>query len=121
MKNKFASLMVLSFSCFIDLLFPVNQFLALAQENSTNPTQTGNQYPPDYIQNYMQECIKTSMEQGLVQPDANKLCNCTIKQFQARYTLDEFKQLTAKSKKEQMAADALVEVGESCLETILYE
>ncbi len=93
--------------------------VALAQE--TTKDQQGNQYPAEFVQDYQQECIQTSMEQGLAEIEAKRLCDCTIKEFEQQYNLVEFKQLTAASTTNQEAETALVEVGQFCFEQILYE
>ncbi|GAB4231995.1 MAG: hypothetical protein Kow0049_14610 [Stanieria sp.] len=97
----------------------INNLFAVAQDNQSQPKT--NTYPPEYISEYLQNCVKTSMQEGLLQPEAKTLCDCTLNKFQQKYTLEEFKQLTAASKTDQTAADALVEVGQLCFETILYE
>jgi hypothetical protein len=78
-------------------------------------------YPPDYTQKYLQECLATSMTEGLTEPDAKKLCNCTLVEFQKKYSLEAFKELTAKAKNDEAAANELISVGELCFESILYE
>ncbi len=93
--------------------------VALAQE--TTKDQPANKYPAEFVQDYQQECIQTSMEEGLIEIEAKRLCDCTIKEFEQQYNLVEFKQLTAASTTDQEAETALVEVGQFCFEQILYE
>ncbi|BAU65368.1 hypothetical protein STA3757_27530 [Stanieria sp. NIES-3757] len=116
MKVKLS--LIISFIYYLSLT-NTNSLSAIAQANQSQP-QT-NTYPPEYIKEYLQNCLKTSMQEGLLQPEAKTLCDCTLNKFQHKYTLEEFKQLTAASKTDQAAADALVEVGQLCFETILYE
>jgi hypothetical protein len=97
----------------------INSLLVLAQSDRPNPK--ANTYPPEYVKEYLQNCVETSMQEGLLQAEAKTLCDCTINKFQQKYTLQEFKQLTAASKTDRTAADALVDVGQLCFETILYE
>lgn len=85
-----------------------------------NPSKA-HHYPADFVQSYNQECLQTSMEEGLEQTEAKRLCNCTIDEFQRQYSLTEFKQLTAASATDKSAQTTLVEVGQSCFEQILYE
>lgn len=114
---KLKSLM-LSIVCSIAAINSNNLF-ALAQDKQTQTK--ANIYPPEYIKEYLQNCVKTSMQEGLLEPEAKTLCDCTLNKFQQKYTLEKFKQLTAASKTDRSAADALVEVGQVCFETILYE
>jgi len=82
--------------------------------------QDAHQYPADFLQGYNQECMQTSMEEGLEEVEAKRLCNCTIKEFQQQYSLTEFKQLTAASATDKASEATLIEVGQSCFEQILY-
>jgi hypothetical protein len=111
------SLIVIYLCFFVSI--NINNLFAVAQDNQSKPKT--NTYPPEYVIEYLQNCVKTSMQEGLLQPEAKTLCDCTLNKFQQKYTLEEFKRLTAASKTDQTAADALVEVGQLCFETILYE
>jgi hypothetical protein len=85
------------------------------------PALASETYPPEYTQQYMRECLATSMTEGLTEPDAKKLCDCTLAEFQKKYSLETFKELNAKAKNDETAANQLIEVGELCFESILYE
>ena len=89
-------------------------------ESSINPKKN-NKYPAEFMQDYAQECIQTSMGEGLDETEAQKLCDCTINEFQRQYSLEEFKQLTTASTTDEQAENTLVEVGQVCFEEILYE
>jgi hypothetical protein len=89
--------------------------MPIGAENSLEP------YPPEYTQQYMRDCLATSMTEGLTEPDAKKLCNCTLVEFQKKYSLEAFKELNAKAKNDEAAANELIAVGEFCFESILYE
>lgn len=83
--------------------------------------QEANQYPAEFVQSYNQECLQTSIEEGLAEAEAQELCDCTINEFERQYTQAEFQQLTAASASDPEAETALVEVGQLCFEQILYE
>ncbi|MBE9045034.1 hypothetical protein IQ255_11560 [Pleurocapsales cyanobacterium LEGE 10410] len=83
--------------------------------------ETAHQYPAEFIQDYNQECIQTSVGEGLDEIEARRLCDCTISEFQRQHSLEEFKQLTAASATDKEAETALIEVGQFCFEQILYE
>jgi hypothetical protein len=83
--------------------------------------QESHQYPAEFVQSYNQECMQTSMGEGLDEAGAKQLCNCTLNKFQQQYSLAEFKQLTAAAANDQKAQNSLVEVGQVCFEQILYE
>ena len=92
--------------------------LATFPTSAETPSHT---YPPDYTQQYMKDCINTSLAEGLAEPDAQKLCDCTLAEFQQQYSLEAFKELNAKAETDETAANQLMEVGQLCFETILYE
>ncbi len=97
--------------------FMIATFASLAETSSAAPQE----YPQEYSQNYLQECKDTAMTEGLPDIEAEILCNCTLRQFQQKYTLDEFKDLNKRSETDTTASDALIEVGEFCFEEILFE
>lgn len=77
------------------------------------------QYSEEFKQGYRQECVQTSMTEGLAQEEAQKLCECTLGKFQNQYSLEEFQELTTASIQDEQAEMALVEVGQVCFEEIL--
>lgn len=93
--------------------------IALA-ENSLESSES-DRYPEEFVRQYSTECMQTSIEEGLAEPEAKRLCDCTINKFQSQYALEEFKQLTIDSANNQNARATLVEVGQVCFEEILYE
>lgn len=93
--------------------------MALA-EGSVKP-QPANKYPAEFVRDYNQECIQTSIEEGLEEIEAQRLCDCTIDEFERQYNLEEFQQLTTASTTDPAAETALIEVGQFCFEQILYE
>ncbi len=90
---------------------------------ATNAAKSGavEAYPPEFLEDYAQECIQTSVGEGLSEPEAKTLCQCTIREFQQQYTLKEFKELTAAAETDETANNSLIEVGQICFESILYE
>lgn len=89
-------------------------------EGSADP-EPKNQYTPEFLQSYTQECVQTSMGEGLESTEAQKLCKCTLQKFQQQYSQAEFSQLTTASAKDEKSKTALIEVGQVCFEQILYE
>jgi hypothetical protein len=101
------------------LVFLTTGGIAVAS-GSASPKKA-HQYPAEFIQSYNQECMQTSMQEGLVEAEAKKLCDCTINEFERQYSLAEFKQLTAASRTDKASETTLIEVGQFCFEQILYE
>ena len=99
------------------IFFTPNLKVLALEETAKNMTQ----YPAEFVQQYQQECIQTSIAEGLEETEAQRLCNCTIKEFQQQYALDEFQQLTVAAATDKESETALVEVGQFCFEQSLYE
>ena len=91
---------------------------AIAPTLAETATQT---YPLGYTKQYLEDCLRTSLAEGLAEPEATKLCDCTLAEFQEQYTLDAFKELSAKAETDETAANELVEVGQFCFESLLFE
>ena len=106
-------------------LFPLSTLLLVlpasvaVAEGSAN-AQQANQYPAEFVRDYQQECLQTSLSEGLSETEAQNLCDCTIDEFSRQYSLEEFKQLTAASATDKNAETALIEVGQFCFEQLLY-
>lgn len=99
--------------------FVINANIATAQ--TSEGSVESSKYDLEFLQQYNQECTKTSMEEGLDALAAKKLCDCTISKFQQKYTQTEFVQLTTSSASDKQAENALIEVGQVCFEQTLYE
>ncbi len=113
MHQFYSSLLVLC------LLIPTSNTIATA-ENSTN-SDVGEAYPAEFLRDYSSECIQTSMAEGLGEIEAQNLCQCTIDEFQQQYSLQEFQDLTAAAATDETAENTLIEVGQLCFESMLYE
>lgn len=106
---------------FYSSLLSLSLLSGLAVAEGSINSATANQYSADFIENYNQECIQTSMSEGLDETDAQRLCDCTMEEFQRQYSMEEFEQVTLASATDAEAETALVEVGQFCFEQILYE
>ena len=82
--------------------------------------QPAAQYSAEFVQSFNQECLETSLSEGLDEVEAKRLCDCTINEFERQYSQAEFQQLTAKATTDTAAETALIEVGQFCFEQILY-
>lgn len=104
---------LLTFIGLLALSLPVqaNNAVYLSQRSNTATT----------FDSYRQECLQRAREEGLAADVAKDLCDCTIKKFQARYNLQQFRALVQKSKTDKAAARTLSSVGEACFDEILYE
>jgi hypothetical protein len=93
----------------------------VAVANGSIKAKAAHQYPAEFVQSYNQECMQTSMQEGLDKAEAKRLCDCTINEFERQYSLTEFKRLTAASRTDKASETTLIEVGQFCFEQILYE
>jgi hypothetical protein len=110
MRNK---RYLLNFIGLLALYFPLQANNAVYLSQSSNTATT--------FDSYRQECLQRARAEGLAADVAKDLCDCTIKKFQARYNLQQFRALVQKSKTDKAAARTLSSVGEACFDEILYE
>lgn len=104
---------LLTFIGLLALYFPLQANNAVYLSQSSNTATT--------FDSYRQECLQRARAEGLAADVAKDLCDCTIKKFQARYNLQQFRTLVQKSKTDKAAARTLSSVGEACFDEILYE
>jgi translation elongation factor EF-Ts len=104
---------LLTFIGLLALSLPVQANNAVYLSQSSNTATT--------FDSYRQECLQRARAEGLAADVAKDLCDCTIKKFQARYNLQQFRTLVQKSKTDKAAARTLSSVGEACFDEILYE
>ena len=104
---------LLTFIGLLALSLPVQANNAVYLSQSSNTAAT--------FDSYRQECLQRARAEGLAADVAKDLCDCTIKKFQARYNLQQFRALVQKSKTDKAAARTLASVGEACFDEILYE
>ena len=107
-----------SFLLFLSLFINIGS-IAVAQDSKKS--ESSNKYDPEFIEQYHQECMETSIAEGLDEIAAEKLCNCTISEFQKQHTQAEFVRLTTASATDENAENSLIEVGQVCFEQTLYE
>jgi hypothetical protein len=110
MRNK---RYLLNFIGLLALSLPVQANNAVYLSQSSNTATT--------FDSYRQECLQRARAEGLAADVAKDLCDCTIKKFQARYNLQQFRTLVQKSKTDKAAARTLASVGEACFDEIFYE
>ncbi|NES86786.1 MAG: hypothetical protein F6K10_38590 [Moorea sp. SIO2B7] len=137
MKKKFYQISLVS--AFVFTLSSVSYSGLVAEARQVNQN-TSSEFSPE---NYKKACVESYVADGLEkkeaqiwcdyktecrehaknlpEEDAEMLCTCTINEFQARYTTEEFKKITQEAKKDEEAEEKLIEVGEACFEKILYE
>ncbi|NET45815.1 hypothetical protein [Okeania sp. SIO2B3] len=77
-----------------------------------------NEYPQDFTEAYQASCKINAVTKGLSTEQAETLCDCTLNQFQSKYTLEKFRKLMNKAAKEE-TPEELIEVGEFCAEELI--
>lgn len=87
---------------------------SFASEKKTGAVQKN--YPQNFASNFLKECISrasTNKEAADFLPPARvkELCECTLHQFQTKYTHAQYQALSIEAKERE---------GYACLEKILY-
>ena len=77
-----------------------------------------NEYPQDFSEAYQASCKINAVTKGLSTEQAETLCDCTLNQFQSKYTLEKFRKLINKAANEE-TPEELIEVGEICAEELI--
>ena len=106
------------FVYFLSLLSIASAQVVVA-EGSVN-RQPAHEYPKEFVRGFNEECLETSVAEGLEEAEAKRLCGCTINEFERQYSLSEFQQLTVAAATDEASETALIEVGQFCFEQILY-
>ncbi|MDY7012531.1 MAG: hypothetical protein SVX43_02825 [Cyanobacteriota bacterium] len=73
-----------------------------------------NQYPQDLRENYLRSCQQRAASEGLNRTQAQSLCQCTLRRFQARFTSAQFIALSRRASQTGQAPQAFTEIGRAC-------
>lgn len=96
-------------------LYPVS---TLAQ-NTATPPQPKYKYPQEIVNAYISSCSQRSIQEGLTPQQAKTVCQCTINQFQSRYSFEQFIKIYTQAQKSKESPDEFVDVGIECAEKLL--
>jgi hypothetical protein len=110
MSKKIQQTSILS-GFFIVISLIASSGLQAAEKTNTTQKAALNRYPQDFTNNYMKSCNAVAGKE-LPSKEAQELCTCTLKNFQSRYSYDQYKKLSQETREE---------VGYSCFDSILYE
>ncbi|MGL4501682.1 MAG: hypothetical protein ACRC78_15325 [Planktothrix sp.] len=106
------------FYCTLFLSLGLDPDLSLAQNNLTQP-QPKYKYPQEIVNAYISSCSQRSIQEGLTQPQAKIVCQCTINQFQSLYSFEQFLKIYTQAQKAKESPDEFVDVGIECAEKLL--
>ncbi len=109
MKINLFSLVAFSL---VFLVSPVSAETIISQQLKDN------KYPQTFVTNYMKNCIPRASAENLSAEEAAKLCQCTLKEFQKRYSFEEYQKITQQADTNPEAGDKLVDVGAYCFEEL---
>jgi hypothetical protein len=73
-----------------------------------------NQYPQNLREDYMRSCKQRAAGEGLNQTQAQRLCECTLRRFQARFTSAQFIALNRRASQTGQAPQAFTDIGMAC-------
>ncbi|MEC4894422.1 MAG: hypothetical protein SAL07_13905 [Oscillatoria sp. PMC 1051.18] len=98
---------------------PILSAASLPVANAQTPQQnTRNRYPQELVNNYTRTCLANSVDSGLTERQAQILCNCTLREFQNRYTLEQFGEIMQQARGGAIP-QAVTEIGLSCAEELI--
>jgi sulfur relay (sulfurtransferase) complex TusBCD TusD component (DsrE family) len=72
------------------------------------------QYPEAEQQAYLNACQRVSTEQGFSPQQATNLCQCTLEQYQNKYTLDQFRALYEAAHQNDKVPTEFIKAGIFC-------
>ncbi|WP_413164384.1 hypothetical protein ACL6C3_00675 [Capilliphycus salinus ALCB114379] len=77
-----------------------------------------NPYPQEVTEAYLGACMQGSMAQGLTEQQSKSLCNCTLEQFQSRYTFEEFVQVSEEMNQSGEPPAEIFDIGVACASSL---
>lgn len=95
----------------------LNPAISFAQNSQTQP-KPKYQYPQQLVNAYLSGCKQRSIKEGLTEQQATSVCQCTINQFQSRYSADQFLKMYSQAQKAKEPPDEFVDIGLECAERI---
>lgn len=73
-----------------------------------------NQYPQSLRDDYMSSCKRRATGEGLNQAQAQRLCECTLRRFQARFSSAQFIALNRRASQTGQTPQAFTDIGMAC-------
>lgn len=113
--NRITSLKATLMILFLGIGF--NPVIAFTQNSQPKP-KPKHQYPQQLVNAYLSGCKQRSIQEGLTQQQATSVCQCTINQFQSRYSVDQFLKMYSQAQKAKEPPDEFVDIGLDCAERI---
>ncbi|MDY6781695.1 MAG: hypothetical protein SW833_03930 [Cyanobacteriota bacterium] len=77
-----------------------------------------NQYPQNLREDYLRSCKRRAQSEGLNQAQAQRLCQCTLSRFQARFTSAQFVALNRRASQTGQAPQVFTDIGMACYRQI---
>ncbi|MBE9127509.1 MULTISPECIES: hypothetical protein [unclassified Coleofasciculus] len=91
---------------------------ALVTYGTIPAAKAQNKYPPQVVTNYMRGCQQSAVNGGLSEAQAERVCACTINRFQARFTIEQFRELLQRARETGGQPQELVEIGQACAQEV---
>lgn len=85
-----------------------------AAESPSYQQQPRNAYPQEFVSNYVSNCRERSQRSGLTPQQAQTICQCTIFEYQDRFSIEEFVDIVQQLQETGQAPDELVDVALTC-------
>lgn len=77
-----------------------------------------NQYPQNLREDYLRSCQRRAASEGLNQGQAQRLCQCTLGRFQARFTSAQFVALNRRASQTGQVPQVFTDIGMACYRQI---
>lgn len=83
-------------------------------ESGISEAEPRNPYPREFVRNYISSCNERSQTEGLTSQQSEILCQCTIDQYQDRFSIEEFAAIVQQLQTTGQAPDELIDVALTC-------
>ena len=93
-------------------------FLVSEAKSQTPKLISQNEYPQDFAEAYQASCKINAVTKGLSTEQAETLCDCTLNQFQSKYTLEKLQKLINKAANKE-TPEELIEIAEICAQELI--
>jgi hypothetical protein len=83
-----------------------------------SPANSESAYPQEIVDAYMDGCLQGAVAEGATQDQATQLCGCSISEFQARFTLEEFTTIVEQTEQTRQLPTEIGEVVQYCVQQV---
>ncbi|MBE9116342.1 hypothetical protein IQ249_10575 [Lusitaniella coriacea LEGE 07157] len=101
--------------CLLALTLVIPGNTRVARAGLSNPQLLAqNSYPQSLREDYLKSCKGRAAREGVSAEQAQKLCSCTLRRFQNRFTREQFVALNRRAAQTRRTPQAFSEIGMAC-------